>query len=201
MGSVMRAFRRDRSTRVEHGAAAVEFALILPIFVILVFGGLSAGIIFWHQVSSAQAARDAARYGGTLPISRSSSSPAPSGEYFIGDWLTALTSVALREAGIGDSNGDGVIDAADANQARMYVCVGFIKGTASTHTQPDAQMITLNGTSTQGTGQCIPSDGAPASSDRVQVVVKRDERFNAILLSRTITLDNSSVQPYERVIK
>ena len=31
--------------------------------------------------------------------------------------------------------------------------------------------------------------------------MKRDEKFNAILLSRTITLDNSSVQPYERVIK
>ena len=130
---------------MSRGASAVEFALLFPIFVILVFGGLSAGIIYWHQISSAQAARDAARYGGTLPISRSSTSPAPTGEYFIGDWLTARDpSVALREAGIGDSNNDGVIDAADANQANMYVCVGFIKGTASTHTQTDADMITVN---------------------------------------------------------
>jgi Flp pilus assembly protein TadG len=200
--SVLRAMTARRAPcHRDRGAAAVEFALLLPIFVILVFGGLSAGIIFWHQVSSAQGARDAARYGGTLPISRATSSPAPSGEYFIADWLTSLTSVALREAGIGDSNGDGQVDAADANAANVYVCVGFVKGLSSTHTQSDARLVTLNGSSTQDSNRCIADDGAPTSVDRVQVVVKRDERFSAILFSRSITLENSSVQPYERVIK
>jgi Flp pilus assembly protein TadG len=194
-------FRRSRQPDAQAGASAVEFALILPIFVILVFGGISAGIIFWHQISSAQATRDAARYGGTLPISNASSSPAPSGEFFIDSWLTQITEVALREAGIGDSNGDGSVNASDANTARVYVCVAFVKGTSSTHGRSDQRLVTHNGTSAQDGGRCIDTDGAPQSADRVQVLVKRDEQFQAILLSRSITLTNSSVQPYERVIK
>ncbi|WP_354215525.1 TadE/TadG family type IV pilus assembly protein [Arthrobacter sp. UYCo732] len=46
----------------ERGAVAVEFALILPIFLMLIFGIVEYGRAFSIQVSMAGGAREAARY-------------------------------------------------------------------------------------------------------------------------------------------
>lgn len=46
----------------EKGAVAVEFALILPIFLMLVFGIVEFGRAFNIQVSLSEAARETARY-------------------------------------------------------------------------------------------------------------------------------------------
>ena len=54
---MFRLFRRDR----ERGAAAVEFAVILPIFVLLIFGTMEAGWFFSQQVEIRYAAREGAR--------------------------------------------------------------------------------------------------------------------------------------------
>ena len=45
----------------QRGAAAVEFALVLPIFVALVFGIIQYGYYFWTAESANSAAREAAR--------------------------------------------------------------------------------------------------------------------------------------------
>jgi Flp pilus assembly protein TadG len=55
-----------RWSRGDGGAAAVEFALLLPLFFMLVFGMISAGIALSRQISLTQAAREASRYGATL---------------------------------------------------------------------------------------------------------------------------------------
>jgi Flp pilus assembly protein TadG len=51
-------FRRKRD---EGGAAAVEFALILPIFLTLVFGMIQFGFYFWTAESANSSARETAR--------------------------------------------------------------------------------------------------------------------------------------------
>jgi Flp pilus assembly protein TadG len=51
-----------RHLRKEQGAAAVEFALILPILVILVFGIIEFGRAYNAQVSLTGAAREGARH-------------------------------------------------------------------------------------------------------------------------------------------
>ena len=45
----------------EDGAAAVEFALVLPIFIALVFGIIQYGFYFWTAETANSAAREAAR--------------------------------------------------------------------------------------------------------------------------------------------
>jgi Flp pilus assembly protein TadG len=52
------------------GTAAVEFALILPLLIVLLFGGLEAGHFVWTQHKLADAVRDGARYASRLPVDR-----------------------------------------------------------------------------------------------------------------------------------
>jgi Flp pilus assembly protein TadG len=49
--------------RSETGASAVEFALVAPILIILVFGVISFGMIFGQQLALGNAAREASRFG------------------------------------------------------------------------------------------------------------------------------------------
>ena len=58
MASV-RSFSRD--TR---GTAAVEMALMLPIVMALLFGGMEGGYYFWSEHRVVKAVRDGARYAG-----------------------------------------------------------------------------------------------------------------------------------------
>lgn len=50
-----------RKRRAETGAVAIEFALIMPIFLLLVFGMIQYGIYFWAAQGGSNAAREAAR--------------------------------------------------------------------------------------------------------------------------------------------
>ena len=53
--------RRHRIIKSEKGASAVEFALILPILIILVFGIVQFGIAFNNYITITHAAREGAR--------------------------------------------------------------------------------------------------------------------------------------------
>jgi Flp pilus assembly pilin Flp len=53
--------------RGEAGANAVEFALLLPVLIILLFGTMYGGSLFNSQQTITQAAREGARFGATLP--------------------------------------------------------------------------------------------------------------------------------------
>lgn len=61
----------DSVRRNDGGAALVEMALVLPLLVMLLFGIVSAGMAYNHQLALTHAAREAARFGATLPITDS----------------------------------------------------------------------------------------------------------------------------------
>ena len=52
------------------GTASVEFALILPMLVILLFGAMETGHFVWTQHKLAEAVRDGARFASRLPVER-----------------------------------------------------------------------------------------------------------------------------------
>ena len=55
-------FRRKRTSRNERGAAAVEFALLLPLLVVILFGIIEFGIALSRVIAYTSAAREGARY-------------------------------------------------------------------------------------------------------------------------------------------
>lgn len=52
-----------RPRRAEDGATAVEFALLAPIFIMLLFGIISFGLVFAQQLGLSNGARQGARAG------------------------------------------------------------------------------------------------------------------------------------------
>lgn len=63
----------DKKTRfsslpgAQRGAAAVEFAFILPLLLLIFTGMIEFGRAMWHYDALAKGARDAARYLSTVP--------------------------------------------------------------------------------------------------------------------------------------
>jgi Flp pilus assembly protein TadG len=58
--------RRSRTT--DEGVAAVEFALVLPLLVVLLFVIVNGGMVFLDQLHLQSAARDAARVASVEPL-------------------------------------------------------------------------------------------------------------------------------------
>lgn len=52
----------------QDGSASVEFALMLPMLMALLFGGMEAGHFVWTQHKLTEAVRDGARYAARIPI-------------------------------------------------------------------------------------------------------------------------------------
>lgn len=50
------------------GAAAAEMTLVLPMLLVMMFGGFEAGHYFYTEQKIVKAVREGARYGGRLPF-------------------------------------------------------------------------------------------------------------------------------------
>jgi Flp pilus assembly protein TadG len=169
----VRAFRKRHGA--DDGAAAVEFALLLPLFLIILFGVIFFGFAFNTKINLTQAARESARYGATLSLKAS----APGNSGTIDTWLAKVTTVATSAGG----------DDLKSGTSGRYICVAYV----STST-----------TKSLTTGSGGPSSGSPCyddgrSDDRVQVVVRSDAMFNGLLFGGTVTLDGQTSTHFEAV--
>ena len=54
----------------ERGAAAVEFALVIPLLLMILFGLITTGLTFSDHLSATNAVREGARYGAAADISQ-----------------------------------------------------------------------------------------------------------------------------------
>jgi Flp pilus assembly protein TadG len=59
----LRLTRGVRRTSDENGASAVEFALLMPVLTLIIFGIISFGIVFAQQLALGNATRQGARFG------------------------------------------------------------------------------------------------------------------------------------------
>lgn len=92
----------------ERGAALVEFAIVLPILLALALGIVTFGSAYNQKLGLTNAAREAARYGATLPKAT-------------GGWTTKVSDVAVASA-------DGDLDTGVPGRV---ICVALNDGTGS----------------------------------------------------------------------
>lgn len=163
--------RRAR-TQEDRGAALVEFALILPVFLLLLLGMLTGGIAFDRKLNVTSAARETARYAATLPLSAHGG--------VVDDWLTAVAAVARDTA-------DGALAPGVSGQR---VCVAYIGGGVSRFREETAGLASF------GNGTCF-TDNRPAGELRVQVVAERTSTLEAMIWSRELLLAAEAVARYE----
>ena len=160
----------------ERGAALVEFALVLPLVLMLAFGVISAAISYNHKIDLTHAAREGARYGATLAQLQCTGSPNPCGTR---TWAQVVQAVVVQRA-LGD------VTAAD-------VCVALVSG------NPGAQLATgFSVNSPNANGSCY-SDGNDDTGKRVQVAIRKaGDTIDGILFKIPVTLTSQATAKFEQ---
>jgi Flp pilus assembly protein TadG len=162
--------------RSDDGAAAVEFALLFPIFAMLVFGTISAGFAFSRQINITQSAREASRYGSTLSVLASHNTGGVN-DGTADTWLSNVDAATTAAAGTGTFAG------------YTSRCVALVLNGSGSYS--------LDG-GTKVTGTHCPGASDPSGlTNYVQVVISRSTDFNFLVADPTITLWSVSTTPYE----
>lgn len=85
-----------RSLRAERGAIAVEFAILLPVFLLLVFGIIDFGHAFYMKQMVSNASREGARYGTRYTTNTGGTHLIPNAfDPTISSWVTSKYSSLL----------------------------------------------------------------------------------------------------------
>lgn len=152
------------------GAALVEMAFILVLLVTLLAGTVSAAVAYGRDNSIQNAAREASRYGATLP------GPIDA------IWLGKVRDVA-RAAATGDL---------DSTVQGQVICVAAGDGI-------DWLSLTDTSGSTPPTNTtaCF-GDGRPNGEYRVQVATQRDTTIQAAVFGIDVSLEANAAARYER---
>jgi Flp pilus assembly protein TadG len=170
----------------DDGASAVEFALLVSLFLLIVFGTISAGFAFSRQITIRQAARESSRFGSTLPIP-------PDTNLTVNDWLTDVYDAAVA------AGGDSL--SATTPVPGQFVCVAYVAGTATGGSQPTVSYSVPSADGPPSTSPCWDDSASGLTTDsRVQVVIHRNTDWNTLFAGGTITLTSRSITPYERTV-
>jgi Flp pilus assembly protein TadG len=110
-------------TRSERGAAAVEFALILPVFLLIVLGTIDFGYFFFVSEIVGNAAREGARAGSVVEPDAGHGAAASAATTAASN---SLTKGGLKNQGIAASV--VTVNGVDAVQVSIVYPVGSITG-------------------------------------------------------------------------
>lgn len=174
---VLRRLSRPGSD-ADAGAAAVEFAILLPLFLVLVFGLITGGIAFERWINVTQGAREASRFGATYSFQAAGSTDA---------WYTAVLGAAAENSGI-SLTGPDATDPAD-----YFVCVAFRRGSEPAALLPASGIQTLGTFRTAGTS-CT---GSTMPDSRVEVLVVRRATFDWLFAGGEVPVTGDNTSRYE----
>jgi Flp pilus assembly protein TadG len=159
----------------ERGAALVEFALVLPLLLAVVLGGISGGTVASRKQTLTHAAREGARYGAIVAKDECRPTSNCGGL----TWAQLVRSAVIQRSG-------GLVS--NTNQ----VCVALVTGSGTVvDADPD---LTTNSDGTR----CY-DDGGADGQPRVQVKVTRaGEKINAVFYQFPVTLVAESTARFEQ---
>jgi Flp pilus assembly protein TadG len=169
--------RRDRArarARGERGAALVEFALILPLLLMIVFATFTGGLAYNHKLDVIHAVREGARYGATIPSTQCT----PTSNCNNKTWAELVQSV--------------VVDRSDGALTTSQICVSLVSG--STGAVSGGSSFT-----TKSDGSHCFSDTTGDTGSRVQVSAsKSGDSIQAILFTIPVTLSSQATARFEQ---
>jgi hypothetical protein len=168
----------DERANGERGAVLVEFALVFPILVMLLFGLLSGGMAWNQNLALSQGVRVGARYGATLPTT---------GYTSMDDYLDVVATRVI-------DNADGNLSA--TTSGRM-VCVAYVHPTGTDDAHDKTRSRTVTGTTVTRSGNACFADSQGNDDKRIQAVAERTTTFETGFWSRSITLHQQIVFRYE----
>jgi Flp pilus assembly protein TadG len=178
--------RHFRRSGQDDGAAAVEFALLFPIFMILAMGIIAVGTAYSRQINITQAAREASRYGATVDIS---AEPGADTTAHTDSWLAKVDAAAAEAAG-GASNPIGGYD---------QLCVALVVTDSSGNATTGSRHLDHGGS--PAPGACTTTKTASIQATQyVQVVFLRNVQFTVLFINPKIHVDAVSTTPYERTV-
>lgn len=162
--------------RGDDGANAVEFALVLPLLVLLLFGAITFGLAFNQKQQLEHANREAVRFAATLPD--------PGTDDWFEEVFQRIVVTAAGQAPVWDP-GLAICVSVDTSSA---VISRTRQGNAAYTTA--AQMAA----GANGSSHCV--DGSLTGST-AQVTISRDARLDAVFFRDDITLQTHGVALYE----
>jgi Flp pilus assembly protein TadG len=157
----------------ERGAMLVEFALLVPVIVLLSFGGSSLLSAYQHSGAIGAAARDGADYGAGLPINH----------VFDGSTWAHNVEQVMAERAAGELDARGV-----------EVCVSLVEGSAG-----DVHVVDVNPafTTNPDGGPCDATERYPGSARRVQVRITRPATLDLVAFHKTVKLAARATVRYQ----
>lgn len=176
---------RFRRARGDDGASAVEFALLFPLFVMLVIGTISAGFAFNAWLSVTHGAQESSRFAATLSLD--------AGGGTMADWLNQVADRAYAASNLN-------VDSTHVKPGTK-LCVAVIAPTNLPTGMNNHLVITADASGTKvptpGVGPC---PGLPTmTGEYVQVSVSQPANFNYVVASSQIDVADTSISRYEAV--
>jgi Flp pilus assembly protein TadG len=182
--------RLRRALRRADGAAAVEFALLIPLFAMLVIGMISAGFAFHAWLSVTHGAQESARFGATLSIQAGGGSTDA--------WLATVAGRAFDASNLGTTAqatpGSVVCVAIYSPSNKFPVTVTPVRSVVYTASAGGVVTPAFASGST-----CPGMAAAGANVDYVQVSVSKPADFNYVFGATTINVTGKSTSRYEAV--
>lgn len=142
----------------DRGAAIVELALVLPVFLSLVLGMFTGGIIFNRQIEVTHSAREGGRYGALLPVDEA---------FATGTWATTVQDVVVARS-------DEQLEAAE-------VCVALVEGTV-----PVA--VSADHSTRSGDAPCFDDSSSGTSEPRVQVQATTSGTLETMFFTKEVAV-------------
>ena len=181
-----------RRKRDESGAVFLEFALVLPVFMVLILGTFSGAQAYNLKQSVTSGAREGSRYGASLPVNvNSSCGGAAAGPTTVStNWLTCVSNDVVQAAS-GDLN---------QGTAGRYVCVSFVTGSGTSIPTYSRYVSTSDSAPTYSNSSCYTLNSLTTdtlSVPHVQVVTKRTANLEWMVAATPLTLQASSVTLFE----
>jgi Flp pilus assembly protein TadG len=166
--------RRARD-RAEGGAAAVEFALVVPLLLVLLFGMVTGGLAYSDHLGVTNAVREGARFGAAMPYQQT----APLTVITPGQWADSVRTRVQQ-----------VYFNAGSNITTDQICVKLV----------DSADAAVTGASSLG-ASCGDEPAAPsgmaAGSCAVKVWVSRPQSISLVVApSLSFTIGAKSISYY-----